>query len=456
MFGRFRVLVAAEANAAPPRKVRLESSIAQNPTRNLDALCDSRLTQDTLVLFMEMLVQRTGRIREKLAEARDRRVSGFGVESHRFHLNPPLSRKQRTEFEARHGLYLPEDYCAFLEHLGDGGAGPYYGIPQLQQALEGANPQEEFPLAYPSRTNLAFEDLRNGSLLICDQGCAYQARLVVLGPARGRVVYISTDGSATPYFVRDETFLDWYERWLDDLLYSELDPWFGFDNPEMEAEELKKPEPIAATPDIPAGPFREQLTRIRDALRNSGSAHSAYRPPLSAEALDAIEQRNSVQLPAGFRAFLQYVQAGGDGPYYGLTPAEYAFPRDDEPSELAQPFPYTPENVLAKNCKGIRPKNGQYAPPGTLTLAHLGLGRYAFLVITGEAAGRVFYSDNDKPGCLPYFVTDDNLLDWYERWIQESRRQKRIEWFGFDNDEAYSISTGGNPPQIRWKVRTTG
>lgn len=402
---------------------------------------------------MDTITARLERVSEKLTEARTRRLRVFGVEKHWFLLNPPLSQEQLSEIEARDGLYLPEDYRAFLLQLGDGGAGPYYGVPPLQQALAGANPQEEFPLAYPDPTNLPFDDLKKGSLLICDQGCAYQARLIVLGPARGRVVYISTDGSANPYFVRDETFLDWYERWLDDLLYSELDPWFGFDNPDMQPEELKKSEPTAEAPDIPAGPFQEQLTRIREALGTSSSAHSAYRPPLSAQALDAIEQRNGITLPVDFRAFLQYLQAGGDGPYYGLTPAEYAFPAEDEPSELAQPFPYTPENVLSKNCPGIRLKDGHHAPPGTLTIAHLGLGRYAFLVITGEAAGRVFYSDNDKPGCLPYFVRDANFLDWYERWIQQSRRQKSIEWFGFDNDEPYSISTGGNPPQIRWKVR---
>jgi len=46
--------------------------------------------------------------------------------------------------------------------------------------------------------------------------------------ARGRVVYVDT-GEQPPYFVRNEDFLNWYERWLDETLAGKNLVWFGFD-----------------------------------------------------------------------------------------------------------------------------------------------------------------------------------------------------------------------------------
>ena len=52
----------------------------------------------------------------------------FGAESHRFELNPAVRKSIVTNFESKYRIELPEDYRRFITELGNGGAGPYYGV----------------------------------------------------------------------------------------------------------------------------------------------------------------------------------------------------------------------------------------------------------------------------------------------------------------------------------------
>src|SRR5215468_9209330 len=62
---------------------------------------------------------------------RDSAFELFGAAWHRYQLNPRLSELEVTEFENRHGIRLPEAYRDFVLNVGDGGAGPYYGVFRL-------------------------------------------------------------------------------------------------------------------------------------------------------------------------------------------------------------------------------------------------------------------------------------------------------------------------------------
>ncbi|KAB8145828.1 SMI1/KNR4 family protein [Chloroflexia bacterium SDU3-3] len=179
----------------------------------------------------------------------------FGSQRHRYLLNPVLPEADALAFEQQHGIRLPEGYRRFLTEIGDGGAGPYYGLERLQDSLfldldrkiEQAYGDPSKPFLLTSRWNMdydgddddaqayaAFEEEYyqparvDGLLRICNFGCGVALNLVVNGAEYGNmwVDDRASDGGIypDPYFEQEgrTQFLDWYLLWLARAL-SEVD-----------------------------------------------------------------------------------------------------------------------------------------------------------------------------------------------------------------------------------------
>lgn len=222
---------------------------------------------------------RLSRIADKLGEVA--RVPGrftpFGAGKHGFRLNPPLPESSVAAFEAEHGIALPEGYRRFVVELGDGGAGPGYGLLTLADAY--AEVSDSGGLAEPSPFTPGKRyspdwwdgfcgpdestDPLQGTLAVVHHGCTSYTQLVVSGPGRGRLVNADLNGVPPPYVLEDEDFLSWYERWLDELLAGYDVTWFG--------EKLPGDEPV--------------LLRV---LAGDPSAHRRARAAASLRALPAV------------------------------------------------------------------------------------------------------------------------------------------------------------------------
>lgn len=177
----------------------------------------------------------------------------FGASSHRYLLHPVVPEKTLAAFEKKHGIVLPADYRDFLRLVGDGGAGPYYGVFRLGEMDDNYEhakwkarshfvgaPEEPFP--HRSAWNLSEEELEeiqgseddeaimarywkpvNGAIPICHEGCALRDWLVVTGPEAGRIWHDATADYEGWKPITDpsgehSTFLSWYLRWLDRAL----------------------------------------------------------------------------------------------------------------------------------------------------------------------------------------------------------------------------------------------
>ncbi|MGJ5816343.1 SMI1/KNR4 family protein [Paludibaculum fermentans] len=212
------------------------------------------------------LAARLARIQSKLDQLRaaDPALTLFGSDTHEYHLQPALPPEAVSEWEKHLGVQLPDEYRLFVTLIGDGGAGPYYGLisldgpdpedltqPELTRKpfrwTEAFNPYDwEDPCSqedvwcddeedWPDEMLEADPDGRGeeaaqpprqiilgvpGALYICHCGCGIRFILVVNGQCRGEVWRDAQNDDAGLRPECDDRgrhlgFLDWYEQWLD-------------------------------------------------------------------------------------------------------------------------------------------------------------------------------------------------------------------------------------------------
>ena len=256
------------------------------------------------------------RIQQKLAQAKaaDKDLEVFGAKGHKYHLNPPVSEAEVLAFEEKYGVQLPECYRAFMLTVGDAKAkksdfiaGPYYGLYAFGTSLDSLlyekietylkapcnlSPdmtQEEWetlsdPLL-PSEEEEEEDDDKyfaerakvfGGLLPLGSQGCTYEHALVLNGKYAGRVVNVDLD-LAQPKFAFETNFLDWYERYLDEVISGQLiddrPTWFGYHRGE------------------PAEVLLNEYEHTTDRKTQTDCLEGVYhkKPPLSEKVLDRIE-----------------------------------------------------------------------------------------------------------------------------------------------------------------------
>lgn len=144
----------------------------------------------------------------------------FGSASHRYLLGPVLSEQDLAAFESANGIQLPAEYREFLATVGNGGAGPFYGLEPLDSF--GRDLSRPFPFTESTERVSAEEldafgdrDDYPGILEFCHQGCAIYAYLIVNGPTYGTIWDGREDFRPTGL-----TFAAWYRRWLERALRS--------------------------------------------------------------------------------------------------------------------------------------------------------------------------------------------------------------------------------------------
>lgn len=156
-----------------------------------------------------------GKLRKQLKRAgeEDPDLSRFGADSHKYQLGPSVSEETIAAFETRFGVFLPDGYRNFLLWVGDGGAGPFYGLYPLKTVEPCRLPDYSGGLVLPLGT----------------QGCTLMTGLVLDGPDQGRVIYYDKDRCGPPTVMREPDFLSWYERWTREVIagYDDEEMYFG-------------------------------------------------------------------------------------------------------------------------------------------------------------------------------------------------------------------------------------
>ncbi len=190
------------------------------------------------------------------AKAADPKLKRFGARSHRYRLSAPAGEEAVAAFEEEFHVQLPEEYRDFLTLVGDGGAGPYFGLFGLKKIKKALRDSELYDVQGEVLLDpeMGAEDWKKladwkddeeeaplyaGVLPIESQGDTFMTGLVLTGPYRGQVVYYDEDCYRKPFFVREKGFLAWYERWLREVIAGYEDPETGFGlNLDGDPEEL--------------------------------------------------------------------------------------------------------------------------------------------------------------------------------------------------------------------------
>jgi hypothetical protein len=192
----------------------------------------------------------------------------FGANKHNFIAHARLSEKEVSDFERVHGVTLPPEYRDFLLQVGNGGAGPTYGLFKLGEVDDGFDEKpwtqndgfvgtlaKPFPHTGPwndlsgmpaydesKEDDLTWEEeysrqydlwmrrycrteMINGAIPICHQGCAMRQWLVVTGPEAGNVWDdLRADHEGLQPLQHNGSgrvsFLLWYRSWLEEAMKS--------------------------------------------------------------------------------------------------------------------------------------------------------------------------------------------------------------------------------------------
>ncbi|WP_405853321.1 SMI1/KNR4 family protein [Streptomyces sp. NBC_00090] len=155
----------------------------------------------------------------------------FGAGTHRYELAPALPEAEIGAFEEEHGIRLPADYRSFVAEVGNGPAGPGYGLMPLtvprpeaveDWAADGEWQEDRlpgrlatpFPLTdpLPGAIGALADDLTPGTLMLADEGCCMYIRLILTGPRAGEIWRLDPDwGGFVP---ASPDFRTWYTEWL--------------------------------------------------------------------------------------------------------------------------------------------------------------------------------------------------------------------------------------------------
>ena len=215
-------------------------------------------------------------IKQSLVELKrlDPNFELFGSSRHKYDVNDALSAEQVGRFEGHYRCRLPADYRAFILDIGDGGAGPHYGLFPLGMQDDGYDlmywdPENPVPgkrligdLSAPFKLSGAWNlpktywdqmpdfeaapdvvveqrwhdewmaklerdyyspQIMNGAMPICTEGCGIRDWLVLNGPFVDTIWRDcrSEDGDIAPLMGNDGkpmSFRAWYFDWLDTSL----------------------------------------------------------------------------------------------------------------------------------------------------------------------------------------------------------------------------------------------
>lgn len=181
-----------------------------------------------------------------LASRKDPAYRIFGADTHHYKFKPAATVQEVSQVQAVLGVRFPDSYIQYLTKLGNGGAGPHYGIYSLDEMQHNSQyllhqPLLGEPMLHPDMTltewyeiaedldildedaeiDAFFGKLMQGTIVLGTHGCSVDTLLMCSGANAGEVIYFNWEigeDFALPYFTGmqfDEWMIGYYEKLLN-------------------------------------------------------------------------------------------------------------------------------------------------------------------------------------------------------------------------------------------------
>ncbi len=194
----------------------------------------------------------------KKASAFDPYCKVFGSSKHKYQLNPVISLEEVQAYEQRHKIKLPSEYVFFITQVGNGGAGPYYGIypldttkecyeiagtPFISSKLTAQQWKEKWE-PFEQKCNEESEDeddldnlydrtekeTQQGTYAVGTQGCTYETLAIAQGEEENQIFYVNSSWHSEymPYNT-EMSFLEWYENFFLEIIQGNNVDGYGYE-----------------------------------------------------------------------------------------------------------------------------------------------------------------------------------------------------------------------------------
>lgn len=190
--------------------------------------------------------------------------------------------------------------------------------------------------------------------------------------------------------------------------------------------------------------IREKIPLVKQVdselnLFGADSHEYELNPVIALADIEKWQKRTGATLPQDFVQFLTQIGNGGLGPYYGIVRFEDSESRFDQTAALPSILSPTMSQeewqkltFLDDDCSDEEfDERENYIHQGVFYLGTCGCEYDLLLVITGEYAGRIIYTNHWCGSNQPFFFSYElSFSQWYERWLDEVIQGYETSWFG--------------------------
>ncbi len=157
----------------------------------------------------------------------------FGASAHKYRLGPVIAPEELDALLEKYHFSIPDDLRWFVTEVGNGGAGPFFGLVPFDASkeehykfaalpvdgtIEGYYGKGKFSTKEEESWEEQYARFCGGTVYICNPGGDESVRLMVSGEHSGRVIYTDDDNLRRffPPEPEGSRFIDWYMTWLEE------------------------------------------------------------------------------------------------------------------------------------------------------------------------------------------------------------------------------------------------